>query len=257
MRIFTFGCSYTKYKWPTWADILRHSLGDNVVFNYAHSGAGIGQIMYNIQMANSKHNFDPNTDKIVIQWTQFSREDRYIDNKWSAGGGLPNAVFDKDWVKKYHDTDFDYIRSLTIIKTVNAAYRDLIKYQYHWGLHEGISNPKVLTSDMQKYLRDLHIKDFPGINDVYTEYPLYKGIKDWHPSVYGHLEKAKKIAEALNVNISENTKKVFLELDAQNLKGIKSKKIIPFAKFPHLEEGLNQELRDPDQKNLKLWSSEV
>ena len=22
MRIFTFGCSFTQYHWPTWADIL-------------------------------------------------------------------------------------------------------------------------------------------------------------------------------------------------------------------------------------------
>tara|TARA_B110000503_G_scaffold129783_1_gene202368 strand:+ start:1283 stop:2068 length:786 start_codon:yes stop_codon:yes gene_type:complete len=258
MRIFTFGCSYTKYYWPTWADILRHSLGNDVVFNYAHQGTGPSQIMYNMQIANAKHNFNPATDKIIIQWTQWSREDRYINGKWTADGGIPNQLFDNTWMKKFHDVDYDFIRALTIIKTINSAYSNLIKYQYHWNLHEGINNPNMLSSPLQQYLASVYKEGFPGINDVYTSHPTYPNIGDGHPTVYGHLEQAIKIADAIGVDISENSKKVFIDLDAENMKLVSNHKTIKrwFKSYRHLpvSDGLNAELRDPDLENKKLWA---
>lgn len=261
MRIFTFGCSYTKYYWPTWADILRYNYGADVVYNYAHSGAGIGQIMYNIQMADTKHNFNPDTDKIVIQWTQFGREDRYIKEKWSAGGGLPNATFDTEWVRKYHDFEFDFICSITMIKTINAAYSNLIKYQYHWNLPEGFHNQTVLTSPLQKKLVELYRDDFPALFDVYSQHEEYPNTRDGHPTVGAHLKKSKQVVEQLGIEpLSQKTEKTFIELDQWNLSLCKNKTTVLNQEktrgYSHLHEGRNLELRDPDQENLKLWSIE-
>jgi hypothetical protein len=38
-RAFLFGCSYTEYKWPTWANILKKDL-DIPVYNWGLSGLG-------------------------------------------------------------------------------------------------------------------------------------------------------------------------------------------------------------------------
>ena len=44
-RIFTFGCSFTQYCWPTWADMLLY---ENSGKNYGISGGGFDQILSNL-----------------------------------------------------------------------------------------------------------------------------------------------------------------------------------------------------------------
>ena len=47
-RIFTFGCSFTDYIWPTWANIIAYDL--NIPFhNYGRGGAG-NQFIFNTIM---------------------------------------------------------------------------------------------------------------------------------------------------------------------------------------------------------------
>ena len=39
-RLFVFGCSFTQYRWPTWADIIAKDNPHLEYFNTANSGAG-------------------------------------------------------------------------------------------------------------------------------------------------------------------------------------------------------------------------
>ena len=49
-RLFTFGCSFTQYNWPTWADILGRSLHQEgwEFHNIGRAGTGNMQIMKTI-----------------------------------------------------------------------------------------------------------------------------------------------------------------------------------------------------------------
>lgn len=89
-RLFAFGCSLTRYHWPTWADILGRSFDE--FQNWGNRGAGNRQIFERFSEAVAKNNFTEE-DVIFIQWTDYHRFDRKYDNpnmeeSWYQGGNL-------------------------------------------------------------------------------------------------------------------------------------------------------------------------
>ena len=65
-KLYTFGCSLTRYHWPTWADILGQSF-ENGFENWANRGAGNRQILERLTECFVKTNFQPN-DVIAVRW---------------------------------------------------------------------------------------------------------------------------------------------------------------------------------------------
>lgn len=89
-RLFTFGCSLTRYHWPTWADILGRSF--DKFYNWGNRGAGNRQIFERFSEAVAKNTFTKD-DIVFIQWTDYHRFDRKFDNPhleetWYQGGNL-------------------------------------------------------------------------------------------------------------------------------------------------------------------------
>jgi len=94
MRIFTFGCSITKYFYPTWADILIEHYGDraDLAENWGKSGAGNQYIFTRLWEADAVHQFCED-DIIVVQWTSMFREDRYHEGSgWHCPGGFASTI---------------------------------------------------------------------------------------------------------------------------------------------------------------------
>lgn len=98
-RFFSFGCSFTQYFWPTWADIIGREIP--YYENWGRGGAGNQYIMSSVIECDIKHKFTE-TDLVIIMWTSTSREDRYIDGKWV---GTPSNQFHerfgREWTSKY------------------------------------------------------------------------------------------------------------------------------------------------------------
>lgn len=86
-RLFTYGCSFTKYFWPTWADILNHQVKPQEYHNWALPGAGNAYISHSFHLNNIEHNYGPE-DLIVICWTNIFRNDWFIDFEWSQEGNV-------------------------------------------------------------------------------------------------------------------------------------------------------------------------
>ena len=82
-RLFTFGCSFTQYMWPTWADILSKNF--NFYENWALAGAGNLYIFNSIIEAHKRHQFK-NDDTIIIMWSGLTRIDYYKNNSWQPQG---------------------------------------------------------------------------------------------------------------------------------------------------------------------------
>ena len=78
MRLFTFGCSYTEYIWPTWSDVLAHDLDCDEAHNYGKAGMGNQGIACRLIEANRKHSFQPE-DIICIVWSSWTRVDLLKD----------------------------------------------------------------------------------------------------------------------------------------------------------------------------------
>jgi hypothetical protein len=54
-RLFTFGCSFTNYRWSTWADILAPEFGE--FYNWGQRGAGNHFIFNSVMEADQQNNF--------------------------------------------------------------------------------------------------------------------------------------------------------------------------------------------------------
>jgi len=116
-RIFMSGCSFTHYRWPTWADIIAKEVGEEKCFNYGISGAGNLYITHSIIECDLIHKFTSN-DLVMVMFTNFHREDRYIQSKggWALSGNIyTQDVFDDNYLN-YWDDDFAYMRDLMFIR---------------------------------------------------------------------------------------------------------------------------------------------
>lgn len=86
-RLFTFGCSFTKYFWPTWADILNQEISPLEYYNLALPGSGNAYIAHSFHLNNVKHNFGPD-DLIIICWSNIFRADWFHNFEWSQEGNV-------------------------------------------------------------------------------------------------------------------------------------------------------------------------
>lgn len=220
-RIFTFGCSFTRFIWPTWAHIIAHEL--NVpLYNYGMCGAGNQFIFNTLMQADTFHTFTED-DLVMICWSSLAREDRYKDGLWILEGNvyLAEHIYDKNYIKKWAD-DFGYaIRDYAVIK---AAWEFLTfrKCQFHFLSMLDITLPSeieshILLSDncptnivdfYQFYLSKIN-KSFYEIlwnNNLddkrYKNLSLHPNFTDCHPSVTEHLN---YLQHTFNHNFSDNT----------------------------------------------------
>ena len=115
-RLFAFGCSFTNYRWSTWADILGTQYGEYQ--NWGQAGAGNHYIFNSVMEADQRHQFG-NGDTVIICWTNVMREDRYIKNRWvTLGNIMSTPIFTKEFVTDAVCERGNLIRDLAFVKSV-------------------------------------------------------------------------------------------------------------------------------------------
>lgn len=124
-RLFTFGCSFTQWNWPTWADILAKNYDQ--FQNWGIAGTGNRAIAHRVSECVLKNTLT-DQDTIVIQWTDYNRFDQHISglfpnvSSWRLGGN----IFLKNDYKYILDTwrEDSYIYdALTLINLTDALLR--------------------------------------------------------------------------------------------------------------------------------------
>lgn len=118
-RLFTFGCSFTQYwRWPTWADALGRQA--DFYENWGLCGAGNSYILYSLMECHQRRQIKAG-DTVMIMWTNTSREDRYVGNRWLEGGNIywtAGSELPQDYVKKFTSERGFLIRDLAQIAAV-------------------------------------------------------------------------------------------------------------------------------------------
>lgn len=138
-RLFSFGCSFTKFHWPTWADIAGRSFDH--FENWGVGGGGNQLIFYGLNEAIQRRNIGPD-DTVAIMWTSISREDRWKQQqRWLAGGSVYNSeYYDANFVKRYADPTGYLIRDLAtiagtklILKQIGCRWKffSIVPFDYH------------------------------------------------------------------------------------------------------------------------------
>lgn len=113
--LYTFGCSFTQYGWPTWADIAGQSFDKHV--NYGFRGCGNEYILLALTELLHTTKIDPD-DEIIIMWSSVTRLDIYRDGHWCLRGNVYNSDLTKTDVLKYESDDVGfYYKSIGYILT--------------------------------------------------------------------------------------------------------------------------------------------
>jgi hypothetical protein len=123
-RIFAFGCSFTKYRWPTWADLISLECPNAIYRNYGMGGLGNLAISTRIIEGSRRFRFDSD-DLVLVMWSTFCREDRWIEGKWFAQGNVYYSEYPKEWIKKYVDPNGGLIRDHALIYSTNRYLESL------------------------------------------------------------------------------------------------------------------------------------
>ena len=225
-RFFVFGCSFTQYRWPTWADILHYDMSEGTeYYNTATSGAGNFYIFSQLSQCVNKYDLT-DTDLVAIMWTNFYREDRYIKgrhNNWMTPGNL----YSQDQYKKSFVDEMCCERGMSIrdISLIDASQRILQNEKCDTIMTSGIGlqeqsvytgiDPDQETdlTDVWAIYTDIQSNMLPSVyeleypNGWITEYS-YKHpdaeeeFGDYHPSVMGY----KQYLEKLGFTLSNKTK---------------------------------------------------
>lgn len=217
-RLFTFGCSFTRYAWPTWADILGRQFDQHI--NDGRVGAGNLYIF--IRLINSIQQFNINKDDTVaIMWTNVLREDRFVNGEWHTHGHLYNhqEFYTPDFVKKYVDERGCFERDLPLIHAAQMLL-DKIGCSHHVLSMVDITNPeqyehKNPTQDighLTNLYHDTLSKIKPSVHRVIFDYDWksrslsrFSFRPDLHPFPLEHLEFLEKVLP--EYTISDDTRK--------------------------------------------------
>lgn len=212
-RIFTFGCSFTRYHWPTWADILAKEHPAALFFNFGHCGGGNLSIAARLTEANQRFKFNE-SDLVAIMWTTMCREDRYIT--WRDGWQMTGNIFtqneyDKDFVEKYADTRGYLIRDLaliamgtTLVKSTNCQHLILPSVPFNYQQDEKDSSiPEILNlykdvlEPMPKSLLELEMNFNFTCGHTYSHPQVKEPYGDYHPDTIRYRNYLEKVGVAL------------------------------------------------------------
>jgi len=182
-RIFTFGCSWTKYCWPTWADMFRYTTASPILHNWGFPGIGNVGILYKMIECDLKNNFQED-DLIIVQWSAWTREDRYVDCWQTYGNVFNNPFYTEEFTKNYWSWDNDVIKNASSIISANKMFN--IGYQFNMVDYKTVESGQVPSLDpLHKKWHDSYYNALPALdcfpNHVNTQFNM--NTKDGHPDI--------------------------------------------------------------------------
>jgi hypothetical protein len=107
MRLFAVGCSFTKYQWPTYADIVGRSVPH--FENWGISGIGNRAIFERIIELDVKNSLTAD-DVVIVQWSGIHRWDVHLPayKGWQGKGAIftgtdHDSNYNAEWIQKFWD----------------------------------------------------------------------------------------------------------------------------------------------------------
>jgi hypothetical protein len=235
-RIFTFGCSFTHYAWPTWADIIIKEFQSQGIPGYNFGIAGLGNVgIYHVMLqAHIKYKFTAD-DLILVLWTTYNREDRLKDGVWQAVGSVfNNDIYDKKFARKYWDLSNDLVKNYSAIISANVLIpklKNMSSLTFEW--YSKKDDVTTLYTELEENITNFYKDSLPSLLNIdVNECDFYKQLNDGHPSVLAHLGIADKIALHNNFFISEKTKIYYKNLHNDILK------ITNVHRIPHQQDNV-------------------
>jgi hypothetical protein len=258
--MFAFGCSFTQYMWPTWANIIAYDQ-KKPLYNFAIAGMGNVGIMQRVLEADLKYNFTEDDD-IYIMWSSWSRDDKVINNHYSSLGSIFNKSHSVKWLKENWSMENDIIKNVTAINFVNKVYKDNIVWQGHANEpytseiddHRSMLVKTFTKSESITEIKKLYASALPDIEwkNLEQDKLAFNCFADSHPDVLEHLDIVREwIYPAIDKELKKDTCEKYEEFSNCVYETFTAKKIKDFKdavpiingmllwQFPHLSEYQN------------------
>ena len=197
-RLYTFGCSFTSYRYPTWSDFVGQEF--DVYENWGQSGAGNFYIATQLHECNQINKFTSD-DTVLIMLSSFTRYD-FIDHTshfHTTGNIYSQDYLDEKFITKYWSEEFGFYSTwfcinsiINLLKLTGCKYKimcafDLLKAETKSELFEDSSKPRIenCTKYFKEVLPEINMKDwFDDSGDGYYEFVGHQ--PDYHPKISTH-----------------------------------------------------------------------
>lgn len=163
-RAFAFGCSFTNYVYPTWADIIMNEMPNVESYNFGQAGGGNHFIACRIAEANTRFKFNE-TDLVMVMYSTAFREDRFLNGRWKTNGNIYNQGFyDKNFVKNYVDPLGCVVRDLALME-MSRRYLEMLP------CGTLMLRAAPMEHEVSDLLDDDMLKAIDVYKDVYYDFP--------------------------------------------------------------------------------------
>jgi hypothetical protein len=217
-RLFTFGCSFTHWPWPTWSNIIAHELAIPYQ-NWGFSGIGNVGIHSRLLECDIRNKFTED-DIILVVWSSWTREDRYDVKQtrysnfgWSVTGDVLHS-YDKAFIDNYWSMNNDIVKNSTAIISANKMFD--IKFNGHISMPVSslYDDPALRFMHREKQLALFYEPYIPNDGIYKEKHPCrYTKTKDTHPDILSHLDYVQEyLAPKLNLTLSNTTVDFFTEM---------------------------------------------
>jgi hypothetical protein len=192
-HIWCFGCSFTKWSWPTWADLLANKYPAT---NLGQSGAGNQYIFHQLIRKKRDKEILPQ-DLVMICWTSFFRESRQVGDAWTNPGNLwTQQVYGKEFLR-FCDPRAMFLRDLDLIEATQKTllgHCDFVEFSMApAGLLNQYHNKKLPENNHQKQITGNWLPSFYEVlwgGDITS---ITKSRQDPHPTTEEHKIYLKKV----------------------------------------------------------------
>ena len=157
-RLFAFGCSFTNYRWPTWADILGRQYAE--FQNWGQAGAGNHYIFNAVQECDQRATWTAD-DTVIVCWTNVMRDDRYVEGRgWiTLGNVMDTQIYTKEFLTDHVSERGNLIRDLAFMKATKVLLES-----------RGVTWRFLQMCDIsQSEPWDPKLMQFPDVLDLYSD----------------------------------------------------------------------------------------
>jgi hypothetical protein len=202
-RCFAFGCSYTRYDYATWADLIGINFEE--YYNYGRAGCCNTYIMNKIVEADHTYDFNPDTDFVIVMLTGFGRFSYLPPNfNWQTKGDLhsynhnTNDPVTVEFVKNMWSDDWAVYQSWVAAKVIKQTLKN-VKHHIVMGIDNSAYTDGTadLTYDMKPKADEIYdildvnitLDKWKEKNQCYDS-PFWEDIQhiDGHPSTNVYLK---------------------------------------------------------------------
>jgi len=217
--LYTFGCSFTQYHWPTWANIVAYDLKMKHK-NYGQVGMGNFGIANRILEVNERIGVDAD-DMLMVLWSSWDREDRLKQKQWRGEGSVfsNDEIYGTKWLRRFYDDSDKVMKNVFWIHSVNKLYGNKLNWQgsgfdYYRNDTFFEETPAGLNQDAQDLIKTYghlmpevyHWLNAENRNSFYH-------MADSHPDVEKHLQLVKDVVyPSLGKTLKKETIELFTEV---------------------------------------------